>query len=630
VEVLKLHEHIAEYNPENKPEHIAKHKTDYEHGQISEHNATANNPLAHQLSEILNNRRVTTVFQPIISLRDGSIFAYEALSRGPLGSALHTPDKLFATAEKQEKTWELEQLCRTKAIETISKLKQDALLFLNVNPQIMHDRKFRQGFTREYLRTYDINPENIVFEITEKGTVDSVQDFIKTVDHYKNQNYRIAVDDAGAGYSGLNMISDVHPHFLKLDMNLIRNIHQDTTRQALLKSLSEFASLTNTYLIAEGIETKEELLKLIDIGIHYGQGFYLQRPQPQLLPLREDLIAAIRNENNKKNHLFYKKSSDLYIRNIANAQQTLSPDIRVSQVYELMKNELSSPGYCVTEHGRVIGVVTRNDLFRHLSGQYGYALYAQKPVKEIMRSDFLKVEDTESIKTVSRKAMSRPYEYLYDFIAVVTMPEDQYQGIVTVKDLLEKTIEAEVNTAKHLNPLSELPGNLLIEKKIQECIASCEGCSILYFDIDNFKAYNDVYGFENGDKLLRAFVQMLQKNFNGDGDFIGHIGGDDFMAVVDGEQSEKICIRLIGDFDREVQKFYNQNDRARGYITCKNRHGNEENFPLMTISIVIVNSKNYKTAHQMSEDIARLKKECKQLIGSNFISDCIQEAHNLL
>ncbi|MDD2375372.1 MAG: EAL domain-containing protein, partial [Eubacteriales bacterium] len=363
MEVLKLHEHLTEYNPE----HISKHISEPAQGHISEHDTVSNNPLAHQLSEILNNRRVTTVFQPIISLRDGSIFAYEALSRGPMGSALHTPDKLFAAAEKQEKTWELEQLCRTTAIETISKLKQDALLFLNVNPQIMHDRKFRQGFTREYLRTYDINPENIVFEITEKGTVDSVQDFIKTVDHYKNQNYRIAVDDAGAGYSGLNMISDVHPHFLKLDMNLIRNIHQDTTRQALLKSLSEFASLTNTYLIAEGIETKEELLKLIDIGIHYGQGFYLQRPQPQLLPLREDLIAAIRNENNKKNHLFYKKSSDLYIRNIANAQQTLSPDIRVSQVYELMKNELSSPGYCVTEHGRVIGVVTRNDLFRHLS-----------------------------------------------------------------------------------------------------------------------------------------------------------------------------------------------------------------------------------------------------------------------
>lgn len=543
MEVLKLHEHIAEHKAEHKSEHITKHKTEYEHGQISEHNATTNNSLAYQLNEILSKRQITTVFQPIISLRDGSIFAYEALSRGPLSSILHTPDKLFATAEKQEKTWELEQLCRTTAIETISKLKQDTLLFLNVNPQIMHDRKFRQGFTREYLRSYDINPENIVFEITEKGTVDSVQDFIKTVDHYKNQNYRIAVDDAGAGYSGLNMISDVHPHFLKLDMNLIRNIHQDTTRQALLKSLSEFASLTNTHLIAEGIETKEELLKLIDIGIHYGQGFYLQRPQPQLLPLREDLIAAIRNENNMKNHLFYKKSSDLYIRNIANAQQTLSPDIRVSQVYELMKNELSSPGYCVTEHGRVIGVVTRNDLFRHLS---------------------------------------------------------------------------------------ELPGNLLIEKKIQECISSCEGCNILYFDIDNFKAYNDVYGFENGDKLLRAFVQMLQKNVNGDGDFIGHIGGDDFMAVVDGEQSEKICIRLIGDFDREVQKFYNQNDRARGYITCKNRHGNEENFPLMIISIVIVNSKNYKTAHQMSEDIARLKKECKQLIGSNFISDCIQEAHSLL
>jgi len=588
---------------------------------VSDQESTNKNSIANQLDEILLKRQITTVFQPIISLRDASIFAYEALSRGPQGSPLHTPDKLFAAAEKHEKTWELEQLCRTTAIETISSLIQDKILFLNVNPQIMHDRKFRQGFTREYLRTYDIDPENIVFEITEKGIVDNIQDFIKTVDHYKNQNYRIAVDDAGAGYSGLNMISDVHPHFLKLDMNLIRNIHQDTTRQALLKSLSEFASLTNTHLIAEGIETKEELLKLIDIGIHYGQGFFLQHPQAQLLPLRDELITIIKNENNKKNHLFYKKSSDLYIRNISNSQQTISPDILVMQVYELMKKELSSPGYCVTDKGHVIGVITRNDLFRHLSGQYGYALYAQKPVKEIMRTDFLMVEDTESIKTVSRKAMSRPYEFLYDFITVVKTPDNEYHGIFTVKDLLEKTIEAEVNTAKHLNPLSELPGNILIEKKIQECITAGCSSSILYFDIDNFKAYNDVYGFENGDKLLRAFVQVLKKNVNGDGDFIGHIGGDDFMAVVDKAQAEKICIRLISDFENEVRKCYNQNDLARGYITCKNRHGNEENFPLMTISIVIVHCKNYKTPHQMSEEIARLKKECKQLVGSNFVTD---------
>lgn len=568
-------------------------------------------------NDIIENKKISTVFQPIISLRDGMVFAYEALSRGPENTEFYSPVKLFEHAEKLNKSWELESLCRTVAIETISRITSNERLFLNVNPQIMHDKKFRHGFTREFLKKYDMSPENIIFEITEKGTVDNIRDFVLTVDHYKNQNYRIAIDDAGAGYSGLNMISDIQPHFIKLDMNLVRGIHQDTTRQALLKSFCEFASITNTHLIAEGIETKEELLKLIDIGIHYGQGYFLQKPLPQIMPISDEIIQCIREENKKKNHLFYKKPSDLYIRNISSFHKTLHPDIKLHQIHQMMITDLSSPGYCITEESNVLGVVTRVDLFKYLSSQYGYSLYANKPVKEIMSSSFLVVDEKESIKLVSQKAMNRPYDQVYDFITVKS--DNHYFGIVTVKDLLEKTIEAEVNTAKHLNPLSELPGNILIEKKLQECIDSCGDTRIVYLDIDNFKSYNDVYGFENGDKLLKSFVQLLQKNINGTNDFIGHIGGDDFVVVTFGDDAEKKCIQLTLDFDGMVRDFYNPNDLKKGYITCKNRHGIEENFPLMSISIVVVNSKNYRNLHNLSEEIANLKNECKLMDGSNYL-----------
>ena len=117
--------------------------------------------------------------------------------------------------------------------------------------------KFRQGFTKEYLDKFSIDPKNIIFEINEKAAVKNVMEFRKTVNNYKEQNYKIAIDDAGAGYSGLNMISDIHPHFLKLDMNLIRDIDKDHMKQALVKSMVEFSKMSNTYLIAEGIETEK-------------------------------------------------------------------------------------------------------------------------------------------------------------------------------------------------------------------------------------------------------------------------------------------------------------------------------------------------------------------------------------
>lgn len=574
-------------------------------------------PLKEQFFDILNRKSITTVFQPIISLRDGSIFGYEALSRGPEDTEMQSPNILFEYAEKLEKTWDLELICRTKAIEAFHSLKTKLKLFLNVNPKIIHDIKFKKGFTKEYLFKYGMDPENIIFEITERGSIDNISDLVRTINNYKNQNYKIAIDDAGAGYSGLNMISDINPHFIKLDMNLIRDIDKDVTRQSLIKSFAEFASLTNTYLVAEGIETEKELLKLIDIGIHYGQGFFIQKPGPETRPISNDIILTINEANRRKNHLFDQKSSELYIGNISTMQNTITPKMLINQVYELMEKDPSISGFCITEDEIIKGVITRNELYRNLSGLYGFNLYSKRPVKDIMSKTFLQVDYYESIENVAKKAMGREYNRLYDFISITK--EGKYSGIVTVKDLLEKTIQVEVNNAKHLNPLSGLPGNILIEKKLEENIFSRSKAFILYLDIDNFKAYNDVYGFENGDRIIKCLAQILKKTIGSDDDFIGHIGGDDFVAIVHSDDIEPICKKIIQDFDSSIIEFYNRHDLEKGYITTKNRHGTEEDFPLLSLSVVAVLSNKYNTLSEMTVEMAKLKKICKQSIGSKYL-----------
>lgn len=581
--------------------------------------------LEEQFLNVLSTEQITTVFQPIVSLRDGSVYGYEALSRGPQNSEMQSPVLLFEYAKIYEKTWDLEFLCRVNAIKSFHKLQTKLKLFLNVNPQIIHDQKFKQGFTKEYLSQYDMNPENIVFEITEREAITNISDFVKTINNYKNQNYQIAIDDAGAGYSGLNLISDIHPHFIKLDINLIRDIDKDITKQSLIKSFTEFASLTNTYLIAEGIETEKELLKLIDIGVHYGQGFYLKIPEPTITPIPEHVLFTIKEANRKKNHLIYQKSSELFISNISANQKTFDPKILVAQIYEIMEKDDSISGVCILEEGCIVGIITRDKLYRHLSGQYGFSLYSKKPIESIMSTKFLQVDYHESIEIVAQKAMSRNFENLYDFISVTK--EGKYYGVVTVKDLLEKAFQVQINNAKHLNPLSELPGNVLIEKKLESCIDSSTEYSVFYFDINNFKAYNDVYGFENGDRVIKCFAQILKRLILCEEDFVGHIGGDDFVAVLTDVSAEILCERIINEFERSTISFYNQNDLNKGYITTKNRHGVEEDFPLLSISIVGVSNKAYQTVDKMTEDMAGLKKICKQHPGSNYL---IQQSNGFL
>lgn len=576
----------------------------------------AENRLKELFLKVVNNREVKTVFQPIISLRDGMPFGYEALSRGPVNTEMHSPEVLFHYAEKCGALWELEYLCRSKALEAVAEGQHKIRLFLNVYPDVMHDIKFKKGFTKEYLDRFGIDPQNIIFEINEKAAIQSITEFKNTVNNYKEQNYKIAIDDAGAGYSGLNMISDIHPHFLKLDMNLIRNIDKDPMKQALVRSMVEFSKLSNTFLIAEGIETEQELAKLVEIGVHYGQGYYIQRPNPNILPVSEDIVNVVHSLNMKRNHLFGSRISDIYISNITTPLRTLSPNIMIYQVQDMMKSDPNIPGYCITENETVLGVITRDQLYAKLSSQYGYSLHYRKPIADIMALEFMSVEHTTPIDLVAKTAMQRNADNLYDFITVTK--ENKYFGIVTVRDLLEKTIEIEIVNAKHLNPLSELPGNLIIEKQLEKCVEACAPYYILYFDIDNFKSYNDVYGFEKGDMVIRSLTYILKESLPAD-QFIGHIGGDDFIAVVENSDIDMVCDKIISQFDSSTVNFYSAEDLEKGFILSKNRHGVEESYPLMSISIAGVLSRNFDNIYELSEKASMIKKKCKQVVGSCFL-----------
>lgn len=241
--------------------------------------------LKENFMEIIEKKKVKPVFQPIFSLTDGEIIGYEALSRIVDPKEIQSTEELFYLAGIYGKTWELEQLCRSKILKKYHSLcagKESKKLFLNVNPMVIHDKQFHMGFTSQYLNQYKLKREDVVFEVTERSAVDDIKGFKDTIRHYKTQGYGIAIDDAGSCYSGLNLICDIVPHYLKLDMALIHDIHKDAVKYAMVKALVEFANLTNIKLVAEGIELEEELQTLVKLGVHYGQGYFLRKPDEEL------------------------------------------------------------------------------------------------------------------------------------------------------------------------------------------------------------------------------------------------------------------------------------------------------------------------------------------------------------
>lgn len=256
-----------------------------------------------EIYRIIREGRIYPVFQPVVSLKNGRILAYEALSRIEGESAFSDIECLFEQSKNFGCTWELEQLCRRRALSVVAKEEiiknEKAKLFLNVSPYIIYDEKFRAGFTKEYLKRYQISPSQVVFEITEREAVEDMETFSQVMEHYKKQNYEIAMDDVGSGYSGLSLICEVEPHYIKLDRKLVEDIHTHRMKYAIAKGLLEMANVCGIHLIAEGIEKEEELKTLIELGIHYGQGYLLGRPDKQMKQINSAMVEKIQYINRK-------------------------------------------------------------------------------------------------------------------------------------------------------------------------------------------------------------------------------------------------------------------------------------------------------------------------------------------
>lgn len=566
------------------------------------------------LDFIICNKKIRTVFQPIISLRDGSVLGHEALSRITCDSKICNLDMLFTVASQYNRLWDLELLCRTTALEAAYEFMippYNKKLFINVNPHIMHDETFKKGFTRSFLKQYEISPHNVIFEITEKDVITDMTGFKDTIEHYKSQDYKIAIDDAGAGYSGLNLISDVNPNYIKLDMKLIRDVNKDSLKFALIKGMVEFSKVSNIFLVAEGIETYEELDTLVNLGVQYGQGYFIQKPHSEVTEICQEVIKALKEINYKKNHTSQSTISDLYIRNLSTRVTTVSPHEKILNVYDVFKRNPNCFGICVTENELPVGIITQEKLIFHLSGYYGFSLYQNKPISRLMDLNFLSVDYKTPVSLVSSMAMSRSNDKLYDFIVITE--DEKYIGAVTVKDLLQKTTEIEISTAKHQNPLTGLPGNLMIEQKLNQSITGHHDYSVAYIDIDNFKAYNDVYGFENGDMVIKLLADVLREQLSND-QFVGHVGGDDFVVIFNHHITNEFFDCINKKFELAVLPFYRKEDIKKGYITTTNRHGEVEQFPIITLTVVSVNNRtrDFKDRIELTEILANLKKQGKR------------------
>ncbi|AGL86225.1 diguanylate cyclase/phosphodiesterase [Pseudomonas protegens] len=579
------------------------------------------------LSSILAQSGLHSLFQPIISLSERRILGYEALSRGPSNSPLHSPVALFAVARQAGRLSELEIACRQSACKRFSEQQLPGKLFLNVSPESLLEAAHQPGRTLQLLEDFGIPPSQVVIELTEQTPIDDFQLLQNALHHYRDMGFSIALDDLGAGYSSLRLWSELRPDYVKIDRHFIDGIHQDALKREFVGSILQIAKASRAQVIAEGIELTEELAVLTEMGVDLVQGYLLCRPQEQpprdaraMMPKHDHTSVALNDDG-----------SDLSA--LLNEQPAVARNTPTANVLEAFRRQANLNSLAVLdEQGQPCGIVHRHSLSDALLKPFATDLFARKPISRLMNDDFLAVELSQSLQQVSRLITSRARQRIEeDFIITLN---GHYLGLGRVIDVLKLITELKIQQARYANPLTLLPGNVPIQQCLSRLLQQARESVICYVDIDSFKPFNDIYGYGRGDEVLLCLAQCLNDRVDPSRDFVGHIGGDDFLLVLGPEDWRRRLNQLLDDFHSQCRRFYRSEHLEAGCFVAPNRQGIRQEFPLLSLSIGVVHlypqACGQLDSSQLAELASQAKHHAKNIQGySIHVIDSLEAAASL-
>ena len=564
--------------------------------------------------DILQYKKLTALLQPIIDLEQQSIHGYESLIRGPSDSPYHSPVTLFDVAIRSGKLLELDLLCREKGISTFQEKHMPGHLFLNATPESLLEPDHRSGLTLEILQKKGIHPKDVVIEMTEQYPTDNFDVMRKAIEHYKSMGFKIAIDDLGAGYSSLRMWSELRPDYVKIDKHFIQGIHEDPVKQSFVRSINDIAQGLNCKVIAEGIETQDEYRAVFGMGITLGQGYYFSRPK--LMPpysVSKQLFSC------PTAHACKSKTDRLSsnISTILNTVPEVSPNSTIAEIHTIFQSTNLTSIPVLEEDKKPLGLIRRSKILNILSTKFGRSLYEQKPIVDYIDDSTVIVDKEWSIEHVSKLVTDTMKVQIEDDFIITD--NGCYIGIGKVIQLLKIITEHKVKNARHANPLTMLPGNIPIYEKIDSLLNTNSSFCIAYCDIDSFKPYNDVYGYDKGDKIIKKVADILLQHSSSSKDFVGHVGGDDFIVIFRSDDWKKRCNDILDNFKTVISEFYTIEDRENNGIWSKSRNGEDDFYPVMSISIgaVMPDPTTYNNYADIAELVTQAKRNAKNISGNS-------------
>jgi diguanylate cyclase (GGDEF)-like protein len=572
-----------------------------------------------ELEQLIHERNLRTFFQPVVSLSDAAILGFEGLTRGQAEAGFESPLALFGAATEAGLESTLDRNCRRAATVRFAERKLEGKLFLNVLASSLADVDTPRFAVTSFLDRLALRPDQIVIEITESQPITNFAGIKKSLTTLRSLGFQIAIDDLGEAYASLKLWLELRPDYVKIDKVFVKGLQTDGFKQQFVRAIQQIGESTASLVIAEGVETEAELTAIRDLGIPYAQGYFLGRPTEHPNTEPSATVAAILSSS-RIAVLNQVPAPQAYANNIGKLVLALEPTSPITNNEVIMARFTMDPNLAsipVVVDGVPVGMIRRARFIQEFARPFRHELYDKRPCSLFMDTDPMIVEASLSVRAVSElltEADRRPLASGF-----IITEQKRYLGIGTGQALLRELTELQVNTARYANPLTLLPGNVPIDEHVERLLGARTPFIAAYCDIDFFKPFNDLYGYRKGDEMISGLAQALVGNVDHAYDFVGHVGGDDFILHLQSADWEDRLRRIHTQFEVVCQKLLREDDLTRGRYLAEARDGHQSELPTPTISIgaVQVNVGMFRSAQDVAAALTVAKREAKKLPGNS-------------
>ena len=578
-------------------------------------------PLRLALDRVIRFDELSIHFQPIVDLAERRILGFEALTRGPSDSPLHSPLVLFDIAARCGRLVELERRVVRVIVRRFVQLALPGRLFLNVTADTLIAARDRAGLIAREFSELKLPAARIVVELTETRPAFDQEGLREAIRVLRGLGFLMALDDLGEGFASLKRWVEMRPQYVKLDRHFVDGIASDPMKQQLVRSVMEMAQASGSSVIAEGLEQESDLLILRKLGVTLYQGYLIARPsQSPRIDLSKEMEALMGDGGMGARQMpEFAVGCVVNAQSLARAGVTVTPAASCQQVLDLFaESEQVHAIPVIDEEGRPLGIVRALTAFKRGSERYFRDIFGRRSCVELMDPDALMFDCSATLRTMSETIATLNDRLMVDGFIVTR--DGCYYGLGRMSELLKAVSDLQVSFARYAHPLTLLPGSVPIDAHLENLLRQRVKFAVVYWDIDHFKAYNDIYGYRAGDAMIQLVARLIVEECDSVRDFVGHIGGDDFVSLHCAADWERRVARILERFGSEAQALVDPVHWQQGGYVSLGRQGQECFHPICSLSAGVLpldgSSQDHPAA--ISQTMAELKRMAKRTAGNSY------------